>query len=125
MFPDWPLDASIETIVTLDDVGGGTKVTVAHRVLPPDAACHPAAKRWSPMAREGAMQVFDRLGEHLSMATTRKWGRDGARGAVLTHCGNGQLLQASGDSSGDPAPASGRVKQAQFAEVNGARVPIA
>jgi hypothetical protein len=38
MFPDWPLDASIETIVTIDDVGGGTKVTVAHRVLPPDAA---------------------------------------------------------------------------------------
>lgn len=27
--------------------------------------------------------------------------------------------QASGDSSGDPAPTSGRVKQAQFAEVNG------
>jgi hypothetical protein len=72
MFPDWPLDASIETIVTLDDVGGGTKVTVAHRVLPLDAASHPAAKRWSPMAREGAMQVFDRFGEHLSMATTRK-----------------------------------------------------
>jgi poly(3-hydroxybutyrate) depolymerase len=27
--------------------------------------------------------------------------------------------QASGDSSGDPMPSSGRVKQAQFAEVNG------
>lgn len=49
MFSDWPLDASIETIVTLDDVGGGTKVTVAHRVLPPAAASHPAAKHWSPM----------------------------------------------------------------------------
>ena len=72
MFPDWPLDASIETTVTLDDVCGGTKVTVAHRVLPPDAASHPAAKRWSPMAREGAMQVFERLAEHLSLVATRK-----------------------------------------------------
>jgi len=72
LFPDWPLDASIETIVTLDDVDGGTKVTVAHRVLPADAASHPAAKRWSPMAREGAMQVLDRLGEHLSMVARRK-----------------------------------------------------
>jgi uncharacterized protein YndB with AHSA1/START domain len=72
MFPDWPLDASIQTIVTLEDVGGGTKVTVAHRVLPPDAASSPAAKRWYPMAREGAMQVLDRLGEHLSMETARR-----------------------------------------------------
>ena len=45
MFANWPLDASIETIVTLQDEGSGTKVTVAHRVLPPDAASHPAAKR--------------------------------------------------------------------------------
>jgi uncharacterized protein YndB with AHSA1/START domain len=72
LFPDWPQHATIETIVTLADVSGGTKVTVTHRVLPRDAASHPAVKRWSPMAREGAMQVFDRLGEHLSMATTRR-----------------------------------------------------
>ena len=34
MFPDWPLDVSIETTVTLEDVGDGTRVTVAHRVFP-------------------------------------------------------------------------------------------
>ena len=74
MFPDWPLHASIETIVIFDDVGGGTKVTVAHRVLPPDAASHPAAKRWAPLALQGSKQVLDRLGEHLSLAaaTARK-----------------------------------------------------
>ena len=72
MFPDWPIDASIQTIVTLDQVGDGTRVTVAHRVLPPDAASHPAAKRWSLLAREGSMQVLDRLGEHLSLAAAQK-----------------------------------------------------
>jgi uncharacterized protein YndB with AHSA1/START domain len=72
MFPDWPLDVSIETTVSLDDVGDGTRVRVAHRVLPPDAAAHPAAKRWSPLAREGSMQVLDRLGEHLSLATRKE-----------------------------------------------------
>lgn len=71
MFPDWPLDASIEMTVILDDVGDGTRVSVAHRVVPPDAASHPAAKRWSLLAREGSMQVLDRLGEHLSLTTTR------------------------------------------------------
>jgi uncharacterized protein YndB with AHSA1/START domain len=72
MFSDWPLDALIETIVTLADAGPGTRVTVAHRVLPAAAASLPATKRWSPMAREGATQVLDRLGEHLSLVTTRK-----------------------------------------------------
>jgi hypothetical protein len=70
MFSDWPLDVLIETIVTLAEVGDGTRVTVVHRVLPADAASLPATKRWSPLAREGAEQVFDRLGEHLS--ATRK-----------------------------------------------------
>ncbi len=74
MFPDWPLDVSIETTVTLDDVGDGTRVTVAHRVFPPHAASHPATKRWSPLAREGARQVLDRLGEHLSLAPPRAAG---------------------------------------------------
>lgn len=72
MFPDWPLDAMIETTVLLDDVGDGTRVRVAHRVVPPDAAAHPAAKRWAPLAVEGSRQVLERLGEHLSLATTRK-----------------------------------------------------
>jgi poly(3-hydroxybutyrate) depolymerase len=48
-------------------------------------------------------------------------------GADLTGSCNGTLTkpiayyasQASGDSSGDPIPSSGRIKQAQFAEVNG------
>jgi uncharacterized protein YndB with AHSA1/START domain len=72
MFPDWPLDVLIETIVILAEVGDGTRVTVVHRVLPADAASLPATKRWSPLAREGATQVLDRLGEHLSLAATRK-----------------------------------------------------
>jgi uncharacterized protein YndB with AHSA1/START domain len=72
MFPDWPLDVSIETTVTLEEVGNGTRVSVAHRVFPPDAASHPATKRWSELALEGWMQVLDRLGEHLSQALARK-----------------------------------------------------
>lgn len=72
MFPDWPLDASIETTVILDDAGSGTRVRVAHRVVPPDAASHPAAKRWAPLALEGSRQVLERLGEHLSLATRGK-----------------------------------------------------
>lgn len=66
MFSDWPLDVSIETVVTLEDVDGGTRVTLAHRV--PNAESHPATKRWSPMARIGATQVLDRLGDHLTEA---------------------------------------------------------
>jgi hypothetical protein len=53
MFPDWPLDVLSEMIVILADVGAGTRVTVAHRVLPADAASLPGTKRWSLMAREG------------------------------------------------------------------------
>lgn len=71
MFPDWPLDVSIETIVTLDDVADGTRVVVAHRVLPADVASHPATKRWSPLALEGSRQVLERLAEHLSLAAAR------------------------------------------------------
>jgi uncharacterized protein YndB with AHSA1/START domain len=74
MFPDWPLDVLIEMTVTLEDVGEGTRVTVAHRVLPPHAAHHPATKRWFPLALEGSRQVLDRLGEHLSLAPPRAAG---------------------------------------------------
>jgi uncharacterized protein YndB with AHSA1/START domain len=70
MFPDWPLDVSIETIVTLADVSDGTRVSLAHRVSPPEAASHPATKRWSPLAHEGSKQVLERLGEHLSMVAS-------------------------------------------------------
>ena len=70
MFPDWPLDVSIEMTVTLEEVADGTRVTIAHGVIPRDAASHPAVKRWSPLAREGSTEVLERLGEHL--AVTRK-----------------------------------------------------
>lgn len=66
MFPEWPLDVSIETIVVLDDVADGTRVRLVHRVLPADDASLVATKRWSPLAREGSTQVLDRLGEHLA-----------------------------------------------------------
>ncbi len=72
MFPDWPLDVSIETTVILDDVGEGTRVRMAHRVLPLDAASHAATKKWYPLAREGAKQVLDRLGDHLSLAKAQR-----------------------------------------------------
>jgi uncharacterized protein YndB with AHSA1/START domain len=71
MFPDWPLDASIEMIVTLEDVGDGTRVSVAHGVLPPAAASLPGPKRWSLMALEGSRQVLERLGQYLSLAAAR------------------------------------------------------
>jgi uncharacterized protein YndB with AHSA1/START domain len=72
MFADWPLDVSLESTVTFEDAGDGTRVTVAQRVLPPDATSHPSVKRWSQLAREGWMQVLDRLGEHLSSGAPRK-----------------------------------------------------
>lgn len=72
MFPEWPLEASIETVVVLEDVSEGTRVSVAHRVLPADAAAHPAAQRWLPLAGEGAKQVLERLGEHLTLTLTRE-----------------------------------------------------
>jgi uncharacterized protein YndB with AHSA1/START domain len=72
MFSDWPLDASIETVVLLDDVEGGTRVSVAHRVLPAELASHPATKRWLPLALQGSTQVLERLGEHLSLSAPRK-----------------------------------------------------
>jgi uncharacterized protein YndB with AHSA1/START domain len=71
MFPDWPLDLSIETTVTFEDVGDGTRVTVMQRVTPPEVSSHPAVKRWEHLAREGWMQVIDRLRDHLSLATAR------------------------------------------------------
>lgn len=72
MFPDWPLDVAIEMTVLLDDVDGGTRVRVMHHPIPVELASHPATKRWSPMAREGSTQVLERLGEYLSLATSRK-----------------------------------------------------
>ena len=71
MFPDWPLDVSIEMIVTLDHVADGTRVSVVHRVLPADAASHPATKRWLPLALEGSKQVLERLALHLSVTAAR------------------------------------------------------
>jgi uncharacterized protein YndB with AHSA1/START domain len=74
MFTDWPLDVSIETIVILDDVSDGTRVRMAHRVLPVDATAHPATQRWLPLARLGATQVLERLAEHLSATKGNGYG---------------------------------------------------
>jgi uncharacterized protein YndB with AHSA1/START domain len=71
MFPDWPLDASIETTVTLLDVDDGTRVGLSHRVVPAAAASHPATRRWSLLALEGAKQVLERLGDHLLLVGPR------------------------------------------------------
>jgi len=72
MFPDWPPDAAIETTVILDDADDGTRVMMAHRIVPAQAAAHPATQRWLPLARQGALQVIERLGEHLSLAAAGK-----------------------------------------------------
>jgi uncharacterized protein YndB with AHSA1/START domain len=72
MFPDWPLGVSLESTITFEDAGDRTRVTVAQRVLPLDAASHPAVKRWTNLAREGWMQVLERLGAHLSLVAPRK-----------------------------------------------------
>lgn len=72
MFPDWPRDVAVETTVILDDVDDGTHVTMAHRIVPAAAAAHPATQRWLPLARQGAMQVLDRLGDHLSLTAANK-----------------------------------------------------
>lgn len=70
MFPEWPLDVSMEMTVVLEDVDEGTRVTVAHRVLPAELASHPETKRWLPLAREGSTQVLERLAEHLKEQAT-------------------------------------------------------
>src|SRR5262249_29931936 len=70
MFEDWPLDAVLEMTVRLETVGEGTRVTVLQKVLPSDAASHPAVKRNNELAREGWVQVFERLDEHLSRTAT-------------------------------------------------------
>lgn len=72
MFPDWPRNVAVETTVMLEDVDDGTRVTMAHRIVPADLAAHPATQRWLPLARQGAMQVLDRLGEHLSLAAAHQ-----------------------------------------------------
>jgi len=72
MFPDWPRDVAVETTVMLADAADGTHVTIAHSIVPAEAAAHPATQRWLPLARKGAMQVLDRLGEHLSLAAAAK-----------------------------------------------------
>lgn len=66
-----PLDASIETAVTLDDVSDGTRVRVAHRLLPAEAGAHPVGMEWSRLAGQGSLQVLDRLGQHLSSVVAR------------------------------------------------------
>jgi len=72
MFPDWPLETMLGTTVTLQSVDDGTRVTVAQFVEPPEIASHPEVKRNQQLAREGWMQVFERLGGHLSASRDGK-----------------------------------------------------
>jgi len=72
MFPDWPLETLIGTTVTLESVGRGTRVTVVQRVEPPEIASHASVLRHQELAREGWMQVFERLGGHLSASRDGK-----------------------------------------------------
>ena len=69
MIPDWPPEASVAIIVTLEDEGAGTRVGVSHRITPPAAVSHPAVKHWSDLALQGWGQVFERLADHLSRTT--------------------------------------------------------
>jgi uncharacterized protein YndB with AHSA1/START domain len=66
MFPDWPLDALMETTALFEDAGQRTQVTVVQRTLPPEVASHAAVERHQQLAREGWKQVFERLEEHLA-----------------------------------------------------------
>jgi uncharacterized protein YndB with AHSA1/START domain len=72
MFPDWPLDASLEVTVAFEDVAAGTRVRLWHRLMPPDIVSLPSVKRWGELALQGWQQTFDRLGDRLSLATTRR-----------------------------------------------------
>jgi uncharacterized protein YndB with AHSA1/START domain len=70
MYPDWPLDAVIDTTVLFEEVDDGTRVTVRQRVAPASAASHPAVKDERRLAREGWVEVLARLDEHLRATST-------------------------------------------------------
>lgn len=69
---DWPLDVVIGTTVVLESVDGGTRVTIAQWVMPPQAASHPAVERNQELAVEGWAQVIVRLGDHLLACGEKK-----------------------------------------------------
>ena len=73
-FPDWPLEALIETTVLFEETAPGTTVTVRQRILPRRAAAVPAVVEERRRAREGWRELFDRLAEHLNRTTTGKKG---------------------------------------------------
>ena len=73
-FPEWPLEAVIETTVSFEETAPGTTVTVRQRILPRRAAALPAVVEERRLAREGWIEVFDRLAEHLYRTTTGKKG---------------------------------------------------
>jgi uncharacterized protein YndB with AHSA1/START domain len=68
MVPDWPEYAVIETRVSLEVVGHGTRVTVHSRVTPPEAASLDSVAFERRLARQGWAEVFDKLAEHLVVA---------------------------------------------------------
>jgi len=71
MFADWPLEAMIESVVLLEDVEEGTRVTVRQHISPARVAAHEAVKENQRLALEGWKQVLARLAEHLSLAAAR------------------------------------------------------
>jgi uncharacterized protein YndB with AHSA1/START domain len=66
MLPDWPLDAAFETTVLFSDTALGTSVTVRQRVKPAEAAASAAVMEERRLARQGWVEVLDRLGAHLA-----------------------------------------------------------
>ena len=63
--PDWPLEAVGETTVSFEEVALGTRVTLRQRILPREAAAHPAVAEERVGARQGWTEIFHQLGEHL------------------------------------------------------------
>jgi uncharacterized protein YndB with AHSA1/START domain len=61
MVADWPVHARLLTIVTLEERGTKTLLTVEQRVVPPEAAGLAAVQKERRLAREGWAETLDRL----------------------------------------------------------------
>jgi uncharacterized protein YndB with AHSA1/START domain len=66
MFADWPLDAVLTTIVTLEDRAGSTKLTLRQVLTPAEALALESVKRERTLARAGWDECLGRLDETLS-----------------------------------------------------------
>ena len=72
LIPDWPLEARLTTTVVLDGSGAETEITVRQRVSPAAAAASDAVARERRAARDGWLEVFARLGDHLNTTTKER-----------------------------------------------------